>query len=336
MEILDAFSIATKIIDDSVSGQRFETWVPDRAGGIRRERPMAPVTSSLSRFGTRNTHQGCIEGHLLDTIASHSQIEVERGVLLTSLSVDASNAEDSNAYPVTVELQHLTEAEALPHQMRSHVRGNEVADGLFRSNLLPDQTAALLQQVSGRADTKEIVHAKYVVGCDGAHSSVRKHLGLHMVGQTMDHLWGVMDIIPLTNFPDMRKITTIQSHKGSMLIVPREKKLVRLYCQLSDVLPTEDGQHRYQVNPDAILAQVRKVIAPYTMDFSYCDWWTAYQVGQRLSDGYQDQHSRLFLAGDAGRLSAFCPRLMITEHSPSAYSQPSGGPGSQCQYAGYL
>lgn len=46
--------------------------------------------------------------------------------------------------------------------------------------------------------------SKYVIGCDGAHSQVRKALGFKMVGDQTDHIWGVMDIFVQTNFPDIR------------------------------------------------------------------------------------------------------------------------------------
>jgi phenol 2-monooxygenase len=66
----------------------------------------------------------------------------------------------------------------------------------------------------------EVVRAKYVVGCDGAHSWVRSQLGYTMEGdhsskqytirtcQTLivpiDAVWGVIDTVPTTDFPDIR------------------------------------------------------------------------------------------------------------------------------------
>jgi 2-polyprenyl-6-methoxyphenol hydroxylase-like FAD-dependent oxidoreductase len=42
-------------------------------------------------------------------------------------------------------------------------------------------------------------------GSDGAHSNVRKSLGYKVIGDSTDSVWGVMDIYPRTNFPDIRK-----------------------------------------------------------------------------------------------------------------------------------
>ncbi|THC87696.1 hypothetical protein EYZ11_012862 [Aspergillus tanneri] len=49
-----------------------------------------------------------------------------------------------------------------------------------------------------------------------------------------------------------------------------------------------------------IIAAARQSLFPYSLDCSYCDWWTVYRVGQRVANhfAYQD---RIFLGGDAVR-----------------------------------
>lgn len=70
-------------------------------------------------------------------------------------------------------------------------------------------------------------------GCDGAHSSVRRALGYKMVGDSSDAVWGVMDVYPQTNFPDIRRKTTIHSDAGNLLLIPREGgSLVRFYMEI--------------------------------------------------------------------------------------------------------
>jgi phenol 2-monooxygenase (NADPH) len=67
------------------------------------------------------------------------------------------------------------------------------------------------------------VRARFLVGCDGARSAVRKALGLALPGDSANQAWGVMDILAVTDFPDIRVKTAIQSAKeGSLLIIPRE------------------------------------------------------------------------------------------------------------------
>jgi len=98
-------------------------------------------------------------------------------------------------------------------------------------------------------DETEIIHAKFVIGADGkqrsrairayrfnsrigAHSWVRKTLGIMMDGEQTDYIWGVIDLTPDTDFPDIRNRCVIHSNNGSCMIIPREGNRVRLYIQL--------------------------------------------------------------------------------------------------------
>ena len=90
--------------------------------------------------------------------------------------------------------------------------------------------------------------------------------------------------------------TTIQSKTGSLIFVPRENNLIRMYVQLGFM--KRDAKSPFKVTPEDILAKVQKIIAPFTFRYTYCDWWTVYQVGQRVGNHYSASE-RVFLAGDA-------------------------------------
>src|SRR5215475_1478566 len=81
----------------------------------------------------------------------------------------------------------------------------------------------------------ETIKARYVVGCDGARSIVRTSIGRELHGDSANHAWGVMDVLAVTDFPDIRCKSLIQSaHEGSVLIIPREGGyLFRLYVELT-------------------------------------------------------------------------------------------------------
>lgn len=96
-------------------------------------------------------------------------LTVERAIQPTSLHVDSALVSDFAAHAVTVTLRHLTEDEATPAQ-----RVGEVANGLFRSNLFADDEADAANIGSAEPGKEETVRAKFVVGCDGARSWVRK------------------------------------------------------------------------------------------------------------------------------------------------------------------
>jgi len=150
--------------------------------------------------------------------------------------------------------------------------------------------------------TREIVKAQYVVGCDGARSTVRKSLGLSLEGESARQLWGVMDVLAVTDFPDIRLKSALQSAtQGSLLIIPREGGyMVRMYIEL-DALGVEERAADRDVSPDMLIRKAQTIFAPYTLDVKDVVWWSAYEIGQRVCARFDDgtDAPRIFIAGDA-------------------------------------
>jgi len=154
------------------------------------------VPVGLSRFTEIVLHQGRIERFFLDHIKKHSKgtLKVERGVLPESLHIADTCADHSgDNYPITVQLRHLSEEEAKPAQSKA----SGVNDGLFRSNLAEDDTDDLMGRSKEKEGQTEVVQAKYMVGCDGAHSWTRRQLGFQLEGEPTDYIWGVLGKPPL-------------------------------------------------------------------------------------------------------------------------------------------
>ena len=86
------------------------------------------------------------------------------------------------------------------------------------------------------------------------------------------------------------------------MVIPRENKLVRLYIQLTTTSKIGDSQDsradRSWITPQHILESAQRIMAPYKIDYRKLDWWTAYQIGQRVGSNFS-AHERVFLAGDA-------------------------------------
>jgi len=85
-----------------------------------------------------------------------------------------------------------------------------------------------------------------------------------------------------------------------------------------------------------ILKAAQKIMAPYKIDYEYCDWWTAYQIGQRVGSSFS-KNERIFLAGDAVHVcSMFRPWAINvrTRLLTRADSLSEGGSGYERQYAG--
>ncbi|GAW27210.1 putative FAD binding domain-containing protein [Rosellinia necatrix] len=313
LEILDSFGIGERVWKEASRMFEVTFWNPNSDGRIQRHNRAPDNVADLSRFTESVLHQGRMESFFLDAIAASyphpanpaCQIKVERMVIPTSLSIDEEKVDDDEAYPITVTLRHLSEEEATPAQRLSNLN-----DGLFRSNLTADNVPSTIEHTNGRKDMREeTVKAKYVIGCDGAHSWTRNTLGkdFEMRGEMTDFIWGVLDIVPITDFPDIRNRCMIHSaSSGSLMIIPRENKLVRLYIQLTEVSAGGGRVDRSKITPEVIFKAAQKIISPYKLDYHYCDWWTAYQIGQRVGDKFS-KLNRIFLAGDA-----------VHTHSPKA------------------
>lgn len=166
-----------------------------------------------------------------------------------------------------------------------------------------------LLHTSGPNEGKErTVRAKYVVGADGARSKVRESIGCHLAGDQANHAWGVMDVLAVTDFPDIRTKCAIQSGSGgSILLIPREGgHLFRMYVDLGEVDPNNHGAVR-STTIEQIIAKANAILHPYTLDVRNVAWHSVYEVGHRLTDRFDDvlpdergsRTPRVFITGDA-------------------------------------
>jgi phenol 2-monooxygenase len=154
----------------------------------------------------------------------------------------------------------------------------------------------------------ETVRARYVVGCDGARSVVRTSIGRELRGESANHAWGVMDVLAVTDFPDIRCKSFIQSDsQGSIIIIPREGGyLVRLYVELTKL---EMGERvaKLNITVDELIAKAQRIFHPYKLEVKEIPWWSIYEIGQRLTDKFDDvpedeiatRLPSVFIAGDA-------------------------------------
>ncbi|KAI0860999.1 FAD binding domain-containing protein [Xylaria cubensis] len=172
--------------------------------------------------------------------------------------------------------------------------GCDVRDVVVDSRLADDPEAHCITVTAVKNGVEQVYKAKYALGSDGAHSQVRKALGFKMVGDSSDEVWGVMDVYPRTNFPDIRKKAIIKSKSGTLLIIPREgDSLARMYINLSSGAVAAKDVTLAQLHEKA-----QQIFQPYSMEFAGTAWWSAYVIGQRLADEFHAHH-RVFLSGDA-------------------------------------
>jgi phenol 2-monooxygenase (NADPH) len=272
MEMFEAFGFSERVAKEAYWVNETAFWRPDPADrqSIVRHGRVQDVEDGLSEFPHVVLNQARVHDFYLRHMRNApSRLEPNYARRLLELSIDAAAPDGAQRYPVTVRLER-TDAD---HQ--------------------------------GETET---IAARYVVGCDGARSAVRRCLGRTLSGDSANHAWGVMDVLAVTDFPDIRLKSLVQSaDEGNIVLIPREGGyLVRIYVELDKLNQNERVQHR-NITLDRLVAAAQRILRPYTLQVKEVAWWSVYEIGQRLCDKFDDvaeaevatRAPHVFIAGDA-------------------------------------
>src|SRR5919109_833325 len=181
VEMFDAFGLADRLVNEAYWVNEVCFWRPDPEdpAKIRRTGRIQDTEDGLSEF----PHVIVNQARMLAYLRDHMERSPSR--LAPFYGLHASDVEvdtgGSSDYPVTVTLRHM---KALEETSRSST-----------------------------------IRAKYVVGCDGARSRTRTAIGRELVGDATNESWGVMDVLAVTDFPDVRIKCAIYSTQGNILII---------------------------------------------------------------------------------------------------------------------
>jgi phenol 2-monooxygenase len=230
-------------------------------------------------------------------------------------------------------IERILEENLRLYSKRAILRSHQFIN--FEIDAKGDPEYPVLVEVEDRSSDGEgkrkIIRTKHLIGADGAHSQVRRAMGLKLEGETTDHIWGVVDFVAETDFPDIRRRCAIHSDAGSVMIIPRERistghYLTRLYVQVKEdeVIafsdPEQEGllslarsrERRAAITLDSIFAQAESVLHPYKVhvkEGTVVDWWAAYQIGQRMAPSFSQSDGagveRVFIVGD-GKHDPIC------------------------------
>ncbi|MDG1001088.1 MAG: FAD-dependent monooxygenase, partial [Pseudomonadales bacterium] len=169
-------------------------------------------------------------------------------------------------------------------------------------------TATFERSDEGDANKIETVRARFIIGTDGARSPVRKGMSIALEGDSANKAWGVMDVLVVTDYPDIRVKSFIQSKEnGAVMTIPREGGyLIRMYVEL-ELLDKGQRAADIQLTEKDIIAKMQLIFSPYTVSVKEVAWWSIYEVGQRVADRFDDRPlnnaenliPRGFVAGDA-------------------------------------
>lgn len=273
MEMFEAFGFSERVLKEACWINETTFWKPgnEQPENIIRSGRVQDTEDGLSEFPHVVLNQARVHDFYLDVMRkSPTALEPYYAHRLLDLGVDetASEEDDGDADRVIARVEHLD---------------------------------------AGHDRKIQTITARYVVGCDGARSTVRTSMGLTLHGESANNAWGVMDLLAVTDFPDIRFKSLIQSDKhGSILVIPREGGyLFRLYIEMDKLHVGERVSNR-NITSDDLIAAARKIFNPYTLDVKEVPWWSVYEIGQRLCDKFDnvsDQSAtripRVFITGDA-------------------------------------
>lgn len=270
MEMFKAFGFAERVLKEAYWVNETTFWKPDAASKDRIVRSgwVQDVEDGLSEMPHVILNQARVHDFYLGAMRNApSRLEPDYSRRLIGLAIDTTAA--SGSHPVTVRLERTD---------------------------------------PGRNGQVETVRARYVVGGDGARSIVRQSLGRALHGDSANQAWGVMDVLAVTDFPDIRFKSLIQSaEEGTIVLIPREGGyLVRLYVEL-DKLNADERVGSRNITIDRLIAAAQRIFRPFTLDVKEVAWWSVYEIGQRLTDKFDDVPAesvatrlpRVFIAGDA-------------------------------------
>ncbi|EAR60180.1 FAD-dependent monooxygenase [Neptuniibacter caesariensis] len=272
MEIMEAFNSSEMVVKETYQLKQNTFWEPDQENpaNIKRTHKIADARAGLSEFTHGIVNQARLHELLVDGMErSITHLSPHYSRELLEVKIDDAQTQDINAHPITATFK----------------RSDEAGEGKI-----------------------ETVKARFIVGCDGARSKVRKGMDIRLEGDSANKAWGVMDILLNTDFPDIRVKSFIQSKDhGAVMTIPREGGyLCRFYVEL-DLLGKDKRAADVKLTEQDLIAKAQKIFNPYTLDVKEVAWWSIYEVGQRIAERFdnrpagspEDVIPRAFVAGDA-------------------------------------
>lgn len=182
--------------------------------------------------------------------------------------------------------QHETEGILREHLQRLDT---EVEYGKELSLLREERESVVAVLKSG-----EEIEAKWVVGCDGAHSRVRHALGLEFVGHKLDTQWIVSDL-QLRGLPLEEEVQVYLHEEGPTAFFPLGKRFYRLVAETG---PLKDSAQEGKAKAEA--ERLIKARLPQEVEIEEIKRAGFFSIHERQVQQYKS--GRVFLAGDAAHV----------------------------------
>jgi len=155
-------------------------------------------------------------------------------------------------------------------------------------------SCTLLEQ----ANQEEIAEASWLVGCDGAHSTVRHRLGMEFQGDRLLSDWILADI-HLKGISGEPAIKIYWHADGGLVLFPMGESRYRVIADVSESSGSiGEGNH-----PTPTLDEIQQVLdvrGPGGIQVGDPVWLAAFTINERKVSEYRS--GQVFLAGDAAHI----------------------------------
>lgn len=225
------------------------------------------------------TDQLCAQGHIVPRF-----IVRDRDHVLATIRFDTL----PTRYPYTLMVtQDVTEAILLG-------RLRELGSDVYRPYEVTDlsQDADRVSVTVGESTHFQTIRARYIIGADGMHSTVRERAGIAFTGDTYEQSFVLADVRMSWPLSD-DEVTLFYSPEGLVVVAPLRGGRYRVVAAMDDA-PKQpsigDAQRLLDTRgPVAKAARVDEVI-----------WSSRFRVHHRVANRYRS--GRILLAGDAAHV----------------------------------
>ncbi|MDQ6786279.1 MAG: FAD-dependent monooxygenase [Acidobacteriota bacterium] len=204
----------------------------------------------------------------------------------------SSIGEGLSPYPFLLILEQSKHEQILYDFIKAHGKDILWQTELENFSQNDEGISANIKNASGATET---IEAKYLVGCDGAKSSVRHTLGLEFAGSTFERIFYVADVAIDWKFGhNAVQICLAQNALTAFFPMPGEKRY-----RIVGTFPEEFSKDEGDVLYDEIERQIKED-TKIELDIKSVNWFSTYKVHTRRVNRFSV--GRCFVAGDAAHV----------------------------------
>jgi 2-polyprenyl-6-methoxyphenol hydroxylase-like FAD-dependent oxidoreductase len=233
-------------------------------------------------------HAGYVEPFLAAGMQAHgAQMSNGRDVI-ARISLD----DIESVYPYALMIPQSDTERVLEEQLAKRGVKVERTVGLESFTDQGNQVQAVLRKASGESET---LTADWLIGCDGAHSTVRHGLGFTFDGTTQPSDWYLADG-HISGLEPQDRLHIFWHKDGILAFFPITEGRWRV---IADLGPAQGDAHC----PDPTLQEVQALITLRGTDgivIKDAYWLAAFRINERKVSQYG--RGRAFLAGDAAHI----------------------------------